>query len=159
MIESSIKGGIVAPIVHSVEIDRRPDEVFAYVTDPSRFTEWQDAVVRAELLDDGPVTQGSKLAMTRRMGKREVSMTSELTEYSPPRSYAFRVLDGPVRARGKGRFEPLDDGRRTRFTFELDFEGHGIGKLLVPLVVRRQAAKELPETHEKLKKRLESGEA
>jgi hypothetical protein len=29
----------------------------------------------------------------------------------------------------------------------------------VPLVVRRQAVKELPETHEKLKKRLESGEA
>jgi Polyketide cyclase / dehydrase and lipid transport len=84
-------------------------------------------------------------------------MTSELTEYSPPRSYAFRVVDGPVRALGKGRFEPLGDGDRTRFTFELDFEGHGIGKVLVPLVVRRQAEKELPESHENLKKRLESG--
>jgi len=145
----------LAPITHSVEIDRKPDEVFAYVTDPARFAEWQDNVVRAELIDDGPVQQGSKLTMTRRMGKREVSMTSQLTEYDPPRSYAFRVLDGPVRARGKGRFEPLDGGERTRFTFELDFDGHGIGKLLVPLVVRRQAEKELPETHAELKKRLD----
>jgi uncharacterized protein YndB with AHSA1/START domain len=37
----------VAPITHSVEIARRPEDVFAYVTDPSRFTEWQDAVVSA----------------------------------------------------------------------------------------------------------------
>jgi uncharacterized protein YndB with AHSA1/START domain len=147
----------MAPLVHSVEISRAPDDVFAYVTDPARFTEWQDAVVRASRLDTGPVEPGSKISLTRRMGKREQTMTSELTEYTPPRSYAFRVIDGPVRAIGKGRFEPLDGGARTRFTFELDFEGHGIGKLLVPLVVRRQAAKELPESHANLKRRLESG--
>ena len=147
----------MAPIVHSVEIDRSPEDVFAYVTDPARFTEWQDAVVSAQLKDSSPLTTGSKIALTRRMGKREQTMTSELTEYNPPRSYAFRVIDGPVRAFGKGRFEPLDDGARTRFTFDLDFEGHGIGKLLVPLVVRRQAEKELPQSHANLKKQLEAG--
>jgi uncharacterized protein YndB with AHSA1/START domain len=149
----------MAPLVHSVEISRTPDDVFAYVTDPARFAEWQDAVVRANRLDTGPMETGSKLSLTRRVGKREQTMTSELTEYDPPRSYAFRVLDGPVRAVGSGRFEPLDDGARTRFTFELDFEGKGIGKLLVPLVVRRQAAKELPESHANLKRRLERGVA
>lgn len=146
----------MAPIVHSVEINRSPEDVFAYVTDPARFPEWQDAVTSAHVEGSGPLQQGSKIALTRRMGKREQTMTSELTDYSPPRSYAFRVIDGAVRARGKGRFEPLDDSDRTRFTFELDFEGHGIGKLLVPLVVRRQAEKELPQSHENLKKRLES---
>ena len=71
----------MAPIVHSVEIDRRPDEVFAYVTDPSRFTEWQSAVVSARAEGSGPLQQGSRLVMTRRMGKREQTMTSEYTEY------------------------------------------------------------------------------
>jgi uncharacterized protein YndB with AHSA1/START domain len=146
----------MAPMVHSVEINRNREDVFAYVTDPARFHEWQEAVVRASRQDAGPVQQGSRISLTRRMGKREQTMTSELTEYSPPESYAFRVVDGPVRAMGKGRFEPLGDAR-TRFTFELDFEGHGLGKLLVPLYVRRQAAKELPESHANLKKQLESG--
>jgi uncharacterized protein YndB with AHSA1/START domain len=146
----------MAPIVHSVEISRRPEDVFAYVTDPSRFTEWQGAVVRASAIGPEPLRQGSKVSLTRKVGRREQTMTSELTEFRPPESYAFRVLDGPVRALGKGRFEPRDDGSGTRFTFELDFEGHGIGKLLVPLVVRRQAAKELPESHAHLKKQLES---
>jgi uncharacterized protein YndB with AHSA1/START domain len=147
----------MAPIVNTVEINRRPEDVFAYVIDPERFPEWQDAVVRARRKDDGPVQQGSRIELTRRMGSREQTMTSELTEYNPPRSYAFRVIDGPVRALGNGRFEPVDDGNRTRFTFELDFEGHGIGKLLVPLFVRRQAAKEVLESHDNLKRRLESG--
>ncbi len=146
----------MAPIVHVVEIDRDPEEVFAYVTDPSRFTEWQAEVVSAHAEDAGPLQQGSRVVMTRRMGGREQTMTAEYTEYDSPRSYAFRVLDGPVRALGKGRFEPLGDGDRTRFTMEIDFEGHGIGKLLVPLVVRRQAAKELAESHEDLKRMLES---
>ena len=144
----------MAPMVHSVEIDRRREDVFAYVTDPTRFHEWQEAVVRASPQGSGPLQQGSRISLTRRMGKREQTMTSELTEYNPPERYAFRVVDGPVRALGKGRFEALGD-ERTRFTFELDFEGRGIGKLLVPLFVRRQAAKELPESHANLKKKLE----
>ncbi len=146
----------MAPIVHSVEIDRRPEEVFAYVTDPSHFAEWQAAVVSAHAEGSGPLQQGSRMVMTRRMGKREQTMTSEYTEYDSPRSYAFRVLDGPVRALGKGSFEPLGEGDRTRFTFEIDFEGHGIGKLLVPLVVRRQAQKELAQSHQDLKRTLEN---
>jgi uncharacterized protein YndB with AHSA1/START domain len=147
----------MAPLVHTVEIDRPPDAVFAYVTDPDRFTEWQDAVLRASRIGSEPTGAGSRISLTRRVGKGERTMTSELTEWSPPRSYAFRVVDGPVRALGKGRFEPVADGARTRFTFELDFEGHGIGKVLVPLIVRRQAAKELPASHANLKRRLESG--
>jgi hypothetical protein len=39
---------------------------------------------------------------------------------------------------------------------ELDFTGHGIGRLLVPLVVRRQAAGEMPGNMERLKQRLEA---
>lgn len=148
----------MAPITHSVEIARRPEDVFAYVTDPTRFTEWQDAVVRAHRDGEGPVEVGTRIKLTRRQGGREQTMTSELTEYTPPRSYAFRVVDGPVRAMGNGTMEPLDGGARTRFTFGLDFEGHGFGKLLLPLV-RRSAKKELTQTHANLKRKLESAAA
>jgi uncharacterized protein YndB with AHSA1/START domain len=145
--------GAVAPIVHSVDIAREPERVFGYITDPSHWTEWQDAVVRARKEGDEPFHQGSRVSMTRRMGRREQDMTAELTDWSPPRSYAFRVVDGPVRAFGNGVVEPVGEG--SRFRFEIDFEGHGLGKLLVPLA-RRQARKELPETHANLKRRLES---
>ena len=70
--------------------------------------------------------------------------TRRMTNLSPPRSWAVRGIDGPVRGVVEGTVEPLDNGARSRVTIELDFEGHGLGRLLVPLVVRRQAQKELP---------------
>ena len=43
-------------------------------------------------------------------------------------------------------------------SFELNLEGHGIGKLFA-ILARRQAAKEVPVDHEKFKELLESGVA
>jgi hypothetical protein len=83
-------------------------------------------------------------------------MTVEIAELDPPRSFAVRSLDGPVRGENRGTIEPLDDGRRSRVTYELDLRGHGIGRLLVPLVAKRQAQRGTPRNMEKLKKRLES---
>jgi hypothetical protein len=44
----------------------------------------------------------------------------------------------------------------SRLTIAVDFDGHGIGKLLVPLIVRRQAHKEMPANVEALKRRVEA---
>ena len=82
-------------------------------------------------------------------------MTYEITEHSPPRSFAFRGIDGPVRPIGRGTIEPVGDGMRTRVTIELDFEGDGLGRALLPLV-RSQARKQVSKDHRLLKERLES---
>ena len=54
--------------------------------------------------------------------------------------------------------EPLGDGARSRVEIELDFEGRGISRLLVPLVVRPQARREMPINCRKLKERLDGGD-
>jgi uncharacterized protein YndB with AHSA1/START domain len=36
------------PIVVSTEISRSPLDVFVYVTDPTKLSEWQESVVRSE---------------------------------------------------------------------------------------------------------------
>lgn len=64
-------------------------------------------------------------------------------------------IDGPIRALVDVTVQPLDDARSS-VSIDVDFEGHGIGELLVPLVVRRQAAKEVPANVARLKDRLES---
>jgi len=145
----------MAPIVSSVEIDRRPEDVVSYVTDSSRLAEWQESLVGARMEGGGPPAVGSQVITTRRVGRRERTMTMEMTEITPPRSWTARGIDGPVRGIVKGTVEPLDDGARSRVTIELDFEGRGIGKLLIPLVVRRQAKDELPRNSQNLKERLE----
>jgi uncharacterized protein YndB with AHSA1/START domain len=147
----------MAPIVSTIEIARPPDEVFSYVSDPSRFAEWQDDVVSVRMEGGRPPSVGSRFTTTRRIGGAERTMTQQITEISPPRSWAAHGVDGPIRPSANVTVEPLNDGARSRVTFALDFEGHGIGKPLVP-VVRRQALKGAPISYRNLKQRLESGE-
>ncbi len=146
----------MAPIVASAEVTRPPEETFAYVIDPSAMSEWQQGVVRGHL--DTPTTRvGSKCTTTRRIGGRDREVITEITAYDPPRRWADRGISGPIRAIVAVTVEPLADSSRSRVTIEVDFTGHGIGKLLVPLIVRRQAASEMPGNMKRLKQRLEAG--
>ena len=147
----------MAPIIERIEIDRRPEDVFSYVTDPAHLPDWQENVVSVRRVGDGPVGVGSRVVVTRRVGGRDREMTSELVELNPPSSWAVRGVDGPIRGNVKGRVEPLENAERSRLTIELAFETHGIGKLLLPFVVRRQAQAEMPRNQRRLKELLESG--
>lgn len=146
----------MAPIVASIEIARPRHDVFAYVTDPSRFAEWQAGVEGGSTEEGKSPTVGSKCTTTRRVGRTARQVTSEITKIDPPTSWAIHGIDGPIRAIVEVTVEPLNGSAQSRVTIELDFEGHGIGKLLVPLVVRRQARHEMPANCRKLKQRLET---
>ena len=139
----------------SVEVDRPAAEVFAYATDPSKFHEWQQGVVSGSMEGDGEPKIGDHCLTTRRIGGAERPATSELVRLDPPRSWAVRGIDGPIRARVDVTVEPLAD-TRSRLTIAVDFEGQGIGRLLVPLVVRRQARAEMPGNMATLKERVEA---
>lgn len=144
----------MAPIVSAVDIDRPPDEVFSYVTDPSRFGEWQSGVISGHIEGDGPPGVGSKCTMTRRIGGSERTSTSEITEIAPPRTWTIHGIDGPIRADVNVTVEPRQDGGQSHVTIQLDFQGYGIGKIIMPMVVR-QARKEAPQSCQNLKNRLE----
>jgi hypothetical protein len=65
----------------------------------------------------------------------------------------FRGIDGPIRAEGSQRIEPLGDG--SRVSFEMELEGHGFGKLMLPMA-RKQAARQVAASHQNLKRILEA---
>ena len=145
-------------VVTTVEVDRPAPEVFAYATDPVRFHEWQQGVVDGHLDSAADPQVGDQCHMTRRIGGSNRSSTSLVTHIDPPRTWGVRGIDGPIRATVDLTVEPVSD-TRSRLTIGVDFAGHGIGKLLVPLVVRGQARKEMPANLDRLKRRLEAGSA
>jgi len=103
----------------------------------------------------GPATVGTRCLTTRRIGGASRAVTSEITRIDPPRAWGLRGIDGPIRATVELTVEPLT-GSTSRLTITVDFEGHGIGKILVPLLVRRQARKEMPTNIATLKQRIEA---
>src|SRR6516165_3316410 len=146
------------PIVTSAEIERPAAEVFAYATDQARFREWQKGVVDGHLDSTAggtrTLTSSARCVTTRRIGGASRPSTSELVHIDPPRTWGVRGTDGPIRAAVDDLVEPLT-GSRSRLTISVDFTGRGIGKILVPLTVRREARKEMPDNMAALKRRME----
>jgi hypothetical protein len=126
-------------IVTSTEVERAAAEVFASATDPAPFSEWQQGVVdshmngRANLA--GSPTVGSKCVTTRRVGGANRPGRCQLVRMDPPRTWSVRGMDGPIRAAVDVLLEPVTDSR-SRLAITVGFTGHGIGKILVPLMVR-----------------------
>ena len=141
-------------IVTTVDIERAAEDVFTYATDPTRFHEWQQGVVSGRLEQPDNPGVGTRCFTTRRIGGADRASTSEISHISPPKTWGVRGVDGPIRAIVDLTVEPLADDR-SRLTISVDFTGHGVGKVLVPLVVRREAAKEMPTNLATLKERLE----
>jgi uncharacterized protein YndB with AHSA1/START domain len=139
----------MSPLVSTIVIARRPDEVYAFATDPRHFAEWQRDVVGIRMLGD------SKFSTTRRFAGAKRTLTQEIIHDDPPHRWSVRSIDGPIRASATITIEPLDNGTRSRVTFRLDLEGRGIGVTLMPLV-RRQAEKGAPNSYRNLKQLLES---
>jgi uncharacterized protein YndB with AHSA1/START domain len=135
----------MAPIVSTVEVAVEPATAFAYITNVARFPEWQLDVVRVQ-------ADGDRFTTTRRIGRTERSMTQEIVDNQPPRTWAARGVDGPIRPNATLTIEPAGSG--SRITLALDYEAHGIGKALLPLV-RKQTRAGAPVSLANLKKRLE----
>lgn len=147
----------MSALTTTIEIARPQDEVFAYVTDPTHFPDWQADVVKVETQEGYRPAVGARFTTTRRVGGAERTMTQEVTELSQPRRWVVEGVDGPIRPNASITVEPLD-AERSRVTFTLDFAGHGVGVALAPMV-RRLAAKGAPSSYASLKRLLEGGAA
>ena len=130
-----------------------PDEVFAYVTDPSRFVEWQTSVVSGHMEDGEATRVGAKCMTTRRIGFAERERPNSPVD--PPRAWGVRGIDGPIRAFVDVTVEPLDGTAvprddRARLRRPRDRQAARAAR------VRRQARKEMPANIQRLKERLEA---
>ncbi len=141
-------------ITSSIEIARKPEEIFAYIDELERHKEWQPAIVSARREPSGPTRVGTHTIEMRRIPGGPREFVSEIVEHVPPRRMVFQGLNGPIRPRGTITIEPVGDGSRSRFTLDLDLVGHGIGKLFA-IMARRQARKTVPEDQARLKTIME----
>ncbi len=142
-------------ITFSVEINRPPREVFAYVDELDRHGEWQDAIISARKVPLGPTRVGTRNIEMRNVPGGPREFTSEVIEHDPPRRIVAQGLNGPIRPTVTVMVEPLDGGARSQFTLQLELRGIGIGRLFA-VFARRAAVKQIPRDQARLKQILES---
>jgi carbon monoxide dehydrogenase subunit G len=143
------------PIRQSIEIARRPEDVFSYATNFAKFPEWQVGAVSAIPVGDSPEGPGASAAVSRKVGPGRFSRTETIRSYHPPRTWSVRGIGGPLTANVYGTIEPLSEGAQSRLTIDMDFEGRGIGRYLIPRAARLAARRQLPQNLQNLKRVLE----
>jgi uncharacterized membrane protein len=141
----------------SIDINRPAEEVFGYLDQVDRHPEWQSSLVSSQVETEGPTRVGTRVVDHRNVPGGARDIPYEITEHDPPRKTSFRGTAGPVRPVGTVVVQSTGESS-SRVELEFDLEGHGIGKLFA-IFARRQAAKQIPQDHQRLKELLESGAA
>jgi uncharacterized protein YndB with AHSA1/START domain len=124
----------------STDIARPVEDVYAYVTDPSKLPSWQTNTVSVDQEDDGPLRVGSRLREVHRGPRgKELASLVEVSELEPDRAFALRMLEGPLPIHAQIAFAPSEHG--TRMEFRAHGEPSGAMRLAQPLLrvaLRRQ---------------------
>ncbi len=121
----------------SVTIDRPIEEVFAFLADGENDPKFSPRVQQIAKTTEGPPGVGTRYAST----VKDAGMTTQ-------REFEYTAFEEPSRIRWAERSKnaiTVPDGgydlapageRKTELMFFNSFEGHGFGKLLLPLALR-----------------------
>lgn len=72
-------------------INRPPQEVFDFMTDPANSAKWQSGTESAEWSAEGPAGVGSTVHSVGRLLGRELDLNIEITQWNPPDSYSLKA--------------------------------------------------------------------
>jgi uncharacterized protein YndB with AHSA1/START domain len=117
----------------SAEIKRPVEEVFAYLTDPEKTTEWNSLVLESRASPAGPLHVGSKIHSVIKFLGRRFEVTGDVTEYVSNRNYTTKSTV-PFPAEGTLSVEPVAGG--TKVTIGGRAEPGGFFKLAEPILGR-----------------------
>src|SRR5258708_13269825 len=112
----------MAPIIASIEINRSPEVVFAYVDDLGKHSEWQEQIVSVHVETKGPTHVGTRATDKRQLPGGPRDITYEITAHDPPHTSSFRGVNAPIRPAGPITAEPPDGCTRSNITLELDLK-------------------------------------
>jgi len=129
-----------------VDIDRSPEDVYAYLTDVSNLPRWQSGV-------HGARREGSQIHESRHMLGRELQTTLAIDAEERPRLFVLRATNSPVPFTVRHELEPSGGGTRLTVIGEGDagmLPGFAAG------IMARRAEKQFRKDFERLKRLLES---
>ena len=124
---------------NSIFINRSPQEVFDFTSDPANFGQWQSDIESSKWTSNSPYGVGSTFEIVRRFLGRETRVTIEIADWDPPRMKKAIGVSGPFRIEDTATFEAQDDG--TLYTVAPQLELSGIFKL-----AERMAGKQAEKT-------------
>ena len=137
----------------SIVINRPVEEVYDFVTDVEKASQWRSGVVESKKISAEPAVGATASEVMQFMGRR-METTYEITEYEPNKRFGFKVISGPVPMEGVYAFESVEGGTKLDFTVEGD--AGGFFRLAEPILAR-MVKRQVETDFSNLKDLLEAG--
>ncbi len=106
-------------------------ELFAFFADMTNAKGWDPSITEAVRLDEGPVVLGSRFAITLTALGRDLHLTYEVTELSPPGKVVLRAESGLFVSEDTITLTPVGEGR-TEVRYNARLSGKGLAAVLDP---------------------------
>jgi ribosome-associated toxin RatA of RatAB toxin-antitoxin module len=119
----------------SIEIERKPEEVFELVDDPARYPEFFVGITRWEPRSEVRRGVGAKYRVLMKVGSIEAGGIVRVTDRSEPRGIEW-VAERGIRQEGRWRLEPSDSGTVLTLEIDYDLSGGPVGALVERLTGR-----------------------
>jgi uncharacterized protein YndB with AHSA1/START domain len=136
-----------------VRIDRRIEEVFAYVSDPLNFPRWNSAVRTVRKTSTGQTNVASTYMMERELPSGRAVNELEVVASEPPRAFAIRTTAGPTPFLYRYAFSAEDGGTVVKLEAQVELPG---AAALVPQLARRLVKKGVNDNLATLKQILDA---
>jgi len=137
----------------SVWAERPIEEVFAYISDPENFSDWNSAVRTVRKTSAGEDEVGSRYSMERDLPTGRAENELEITSHKLPEEFSIRTLSGPTPFVYRYAFSRSDGG--TLVELDAEVELPGVAALTGPLA-RRAVKRGVDDNFATLKRFLET---
>jgi uncharacterized protein YndB with AHSA1/START domain len=139
----------------TVVIDRPVEEVFAFLADGTNDPKFSPRVQEIAKTTDGPPGEGTVYASTVKDAGMKTQREFKYTEFEAPTRIRWTEISKNQITVPEGGYDLSREGEGTKLRLFNNFEGHGFGKLLMPLAVRG-ARKDADGFGQRIKKAVEA---
>lgn len=113
-------------------IEKGPQEVFAFMTDPENASKLMHNIVKLEQIGEGTIGVGTKLRETRRVQGKEHTAELEVVTFEPPHRYGVGTEQSGIRITYQYLLSAERNGTRIDLTCAVT--ATGLKKVTLPLV-------------------------
>ncbi len=144
-------------IDRSVTIDAPRSQVWDYVTDPAKYTEFMEGLERWDVEGKPARGLGARYRVLIHVGSAAAGGLIEIVEWSPEGDMAWSSVTG-VDQRGRWRLRETSDGRtKVSFRFAYGVAGAGITGMLAERVASIELRRRFKRSLENVKRAMEQG--
>ena len=126
----------MARIEASIVINRPIEDLFEYMADVARNTEWKEGILEAKQTSPGPAAVGATYTYVVQAMGRKIETDGEITEFQAPTRFAWKSTKSPFPMTGGHTLEPANGG--VKVTNFMEVEPGGFFKLAEGIMAKQQ---------------------